>query len=113
MTIRPIIGVRAKKNVEPTLLFVDYFKVFDSTTRGKNWTKYSSTIYGLPQETDTAKMMFFKNIRLVVFSPGFFFHIGTGVMQENRRIVHKVISFTWKVIAEYSYSGNTLLIVIN
>ena len=74
-------GVCAK-NLEATLLFVDFSKVFDSIHRGK--MEQILLAYGLSRKTVTAIMMPYKNtIVKVCLSDGdaFFFDIVAGVLQ--------------------------------
>ena len=74
-------GVRAK-NLEVTLLFVDYSKAFDSMHRGK--MEQILLAYGLPKKNIAAIMMLYKNTRVKVSSPDGntdFFDIVAGVMQ--------------------------------
>ena len=63
LTIRRILGVRAK-NLDSTILFVDYSKVFDSIHRGK--IEQILLAYGLPKETVAAIMMLYKNTKVKV-----------------------------------------------
>ena len=63
MTIRRIFkGVR-EKNLKTFVLSVDLSKGFDSINRGK------ILACGIPQETVTAIMMFYKNTKEIVLSP--------------------------------------------
>ena len=82
LTVRRIIeGVRAK-NLEATLLFVDFSKAFDSIHR-RNMEQILLA-YGLPKETATAIMMLYKDTKAMVRSPDGdtdFFDIATGVLQ--------------------------------
>ena len=55
------------KNLETTLLFVDFFKAFDSINRGK--MKQILLAYGLPRETVAVIMIFYKNRKVKVHSP--------------------------------------------
>ena len=67
LTIRKILeGVRAK-NLQATILFVDFTKVFDSIHRGKMGQILLA--YGLPQETVAAIMILCRNIKVRVRSP--------------------------------------------
>ena len=72
--------VRAK-NLEATLLFVDFSKAFDSI----DWEmKQMLQPYGLPKETVTAIMMLYKNTKVKVHSPNGvtdFFDIVAGILQ--------------------------------
>ena len=64
--IRQILGGHAK-NLEATLLFVDFPKTFDSIHRGK--MKQIFLAYGLPKETVTAIMMLYKNTKVKIHLP--------------------------------------------
>ena len=50
-----------QKNLEATLSFVDFFKVFDSTHRGK--MEQILLAYDLPKETVAAIRMLYKNAK--------------------------------------------------
>ena len=58
-------GVRAK-NLQTTLLFVDFSKAFDFIHRGK--MEQILLAYGLPKETITAIMMLYENTKVKVCS---------------------------------------------
>ena len=67
LTIRRILeGVRAK-NLEATILFVDFTKAFDSIHRGK--MEQILLAYGLHKETVAAIMMLYRNTKVKVRSP--------------------------------------------
>ena len=67
LTIRRILeGVRAK-NLQATLLFVDFTKAFDFIHRGK--MELILRAYGLPKETVAAIMILYKNTKVKVRSP--------------------------------------------
>ena len=67
LTIRRILeGVRAK-NLQATLLFVDFTKAFDSIHRGK--MEQILLAYGLPEETIAAIMILYRNTKVKVRSP--------------------------------------------
>ena len=66
LTIRQMLGVRAK-NLEATLLFVDFSKAFDSIHRGK--IEQILLAYSLSKETVAAIMMLNKNTKVKVHSP--------------------------------------------
>ena len=84
LTIRRILeGVRAK-NLQATLLFVDFTKAFDSLHRGK--MELILLAYGLPKETVAAIMILYKNknTKVKVRSPDGdteYFDIVAGVLQ--------------------------------
>ena len=67
LTIRRILeGVRAK-NLQATLLFVDFTKAFDSIHRGK--MEQILLAYGLPKETLAAITILYRNTKVKVRSP--------------------------------------------
>ena len=82
MTIRRILeGVRTK-NLQATLLFVDFTKAFDSI----HWGKMEQILlaYGLPKETVAAITILYRNNKGKVRSPGGdteYFDIVAGVPQ--------------------------------
>ena len=82
LTIRRILeGVRAK-NLQATLLFVDFTKAFDSIHRGK--MEQILLAYGLPEETVVAIMILYRNTKVKVRSPDGdteYFNIVAGVLQ--------------------------------
>ena len=82
LTIRRIIkGVRAK-NLQATILFVDFTLAFDSIHRGK--MEQFLLAYGLPKETVAAIMILYRNTKVKVRSPDRdtdYFDIVTGVRQ--------------------------------
>ena len=57
------VSVRAK-NLEATILFIDFSKAFDSTHRGKMEKIFLA--YGLPKKTIAAIMMLYKNTKVKV-----------------------------------------------
>ena len=82
LTIRRILeGVRAK-NLQATLLFVDFTKAFDSIHRGK--MEQILLAYGLPKETVAAITILYRNTKVKVRSlDGVteYFDIVAGVLQ--------------------------------
>ena len=82
MTIRRFLeGVRAK-NLEATILFVDFTKAFDSIHRGKMGQILLA--YGLPKETVAAITLLYRNTKVKVRSPDGdtnYFDIVAGVLQ--------------------------------
>ena len=82
LTIRRILeGVRAK-NLQATLLFVDFTKAFDSIHRGK--MEQILLAYGLPEETVAAITILYRNTKVKVRSPDGdteYFDIVAGVLQ--------------------------------
>ena len=81
LTIRRILeGVRAK-NLQATLLFVDFTKAFDSIDRGK--MEQILQAYGLPKETVAAITILYRNTKVKVRSPDGdteYFDIVAGVL---------------------------------
>ena len=82
LTIRRILeGVRAK-NLQATILFVDFTKAFDSIHRGK--MEQILLAYGLPKETVAAITILYRNTKVKVHSPDGdteYFDILAGVLQ--------------------------------
>ena len=81
MTIRQILDVHAK-NLEATILFVDFSEAFDSMHRGK--MEQILLAKDFPKETDAAIMMLCKNTKVKVHSPDGdtdYFDIVAGVLQ--------------------------------
>ena len=81
LTIRRILGVRAK-NLDASILFVDFSKAFDSMHRGK--MEQILLAYGLPKETITGIMMLYKNTKVKVHYPDGntdYFNIVAGMPQ--------------------------------
>ena len=84
LTIHRILeGVRAK-NIQATLLFVDFTKAFDSIHRGK--IEQILLAYGLPKETVAAITILYRKTKVKVRSPDGdteYFDIVAGVLQED------------------------------
>ena len=82
LIIRRILeGVRAK-NLQATLIFVDFTKAFNSIHRGK--MEQILLAYSLPKETIAAITILYKNTKVKVRSPdgdAKYFDIVTGVLQ--------------------------------
>ena len=82
LTIRRILeGVRAK-NLQATLIFVDFTKAFDSIHRGK--MEQILLAYGIPKETVAAIMILYRNTKVKIQSPDGdteYFDIVAGVLQ--------------------------------
>ena len=82
LTIRRILeGVRAK-NLQATLIFVDFTKAFDSIQRGK--MEQILLAYGMPKETVAAITILYRNTKVKVRSPDGdteYFDIVAGVLQ--------------------------------
>ena len=93
LTIRRILeGVRAK-NLQVTLLFVDFTKAFDSIHRGK--MEQILLAYGLPKETVAAITILYRNTKVKVSSPDGdteYFNIVAGVLQGDMRAPYLLIS---------------------
>ena len=82
MTIRIILEGVCAKNLQATILFVDFTKVFDSI----HWGKMVQILlpYGLPKETVTTIMILYRNTKVKVRSPDGdtdYFDIVAGVLQ--------------------------------
>ena len=82
LTIRRTLeGVRAK-NLQATLIFVDFTKAFDSIHRGK--MEQILLAYGIPKETVAAITILYRNTKVKVRSPDGdtkYFDIVAGVLQ--------------------------------
>ena len=82
LTIRRILeGVRAK-NLQATLIFVNFTKAFDSIHRGK--MEQILLAYGIPKETVAAITILYRNTKVKVRSPDGdteYFDIVAGVLQ--------------------------------
>ena len=82
LTIRRILEGGRAKNIQPTLLFVDFTKAFDSIHRGK--MEQILLAYGLPKETVAAITILYRNTKVKVRSPDGdteYFDIVAGVLQ--------------------------------
>ena len=94
LTIRKILeGVRAK-NLQATILFVDFTKAFDSIHRGK--MEQILLVYGLPKETVAAIIMLYRNIKLKARSPDGdtdYIDIVAGVLQGNSLAPYLFITY--------------------
>ena len=80
-SVESLEGVRAK-NLQATLLFVDFTKAFDSIHRGK--TEQILLAYGLLEETVAAITILYRNTKVKVHSPDGdteYFDIVAGVLQ--------------------------------
>ena len=82
LTICQILEGVCAKNLEATILFLDFSKAFDFIHRGK--MEQILLTYGLPKETVAAIMMLYKNMK-VCFLDGDtdYFNIVAGVLQGN------------------------------
>ena len=84
LTIRPILeGVRSK-NLQATILLVDFTKAIGSIHRGK--MEQSLLAYGLQKETVAAIIMLYRNAKVKVRSSDAdtdYFDIVAGVLQED------------------------------
>ena len=92
LTIRRILeGVRAK-NIQATLLFVDFTKAFDSIHRGK--MEQILLAYGLPKEAVAAITILYRNTKVKVRSPDGdteYFDIVAGVLQGDTLAPYLII----------------------
>ena len=82
LTIRRILEGVWEKNLQGTLLFVNFTKVFDSIHRGK--MEQILLAYGLPKETVAAITILYRNTKVKVRSPDGdteYFDILAGVLQ--------------------------------
>ena len=82
LTIRRILEDVRAKNIQATLLFVDFTKAFDSIHRGK--MEQILLAYGLPKETVAAITILYRNTKVKVRSPDGdteYFDIVAGVLQ--------------------------------
>ena len=107
LTIPRIIEGVSAKNLEITQLLVDFFKGFDSMHSGK--IVQMLVVYGLPEETVTSIMIFYKETKAVVrLSDGGtdFFDIIAGVLRED-----SFIPYLFIIYLDYCYI--TLLMNIN
>ena len=68
LTIRRILESVRAKNLETTILFVDFSKAFDFIHRGK--MEQIILAYGLPKETVTVIMMLYRNTKIKSPLPG-------------------------------------------
>ena len=76
------LSVEFLKNLEATILFVDFAKAFDSIHRGK--IEQILLAYSLPKETVATIMMLYRNMKVKVCSPDGdtdYFDIVAGVLQ--------------------------------
>ena len=82
LTIRRILEGVLAKNLQVTILFVDFTKAFDSIHRGK--MEQILLAYGIPKETVAAKMILYRKTKVKVRSPDGdtdYFDIVTGVLK--------------------------------
>ena len=93
LTIPQILqGVPAKKKLEATNSFLDFFKAFDSIHRGK--MEQILLAYGLPKVTVAAIMMLYKNMKVKVLSPDRdtdYFDLVAGVLQGDTLVLYLFI----------------------
>ena len=94
LTIRRILeGVRAK-NLQATILFVDFTKAFDSIHRGK--MVQILLAYCLPKETVAAIIILYRNTKVTVRFPDgntYYFDIVAGVLQGDTLALYLFIIF--------------------
>ena len=84
MTIRIILEGIWAKNLQVTLLFVDFTNAFDSIHRGK--MEQILLAYSLPKETIAAIMILYRNTKVKVRPPDRdteYFDLVAGVLQED------------------------------
>ena len=84
LTIRRILEGVWAKNLQATLLFVDFTKAFDSIHRGK--MEQILLAYGQPKETVAAITILYRNTKVKVHSPDGdteYFNIVAGVLQKD------------------------------
>ena len=82
LAIRRILESVRAKNLQATLLFVDFTKAFDSIRRGK--MQQIQLAYGLQEETLAAKTILYRNTKVKVRSPDGdteYFDIVAGLLQ--------------------------------
>ena len=82
LTIRTILEGVQVKNLQVTLIFVDFTKALDSIHRGK--MEQILLAYGLPKETVAAITILYRNTKVIVRSPDGdteYFEIVAGVLQ--------------------------------
>ena len=107
-----------RKNLQATILFVDFTKAFDSLHRGK--MEQILLTYGLPEEIVTAIMMLYRNTKVKVRFPDGdtdYFDIVAGVLQRDtlvpylfiiclnyvlRTSIHKIKENSFKLTKERS-----------
>ena len=92
----------AQKNLEATILFVDFTKVFNSI----HWGKMEQILlaYGLPDETVTAIMMLYRNTKVKVRSLNGdtdYFDIVAGVLQGVKLVPYLLIIWLDYVIRTF------------
>ena len=82
LTIRRILDGMRAKNLQATILFVDFTKAFDFIHKGK--MEQILLAYGLPKETVAAIMILYRSTKVKVRSPNGdtgYFDIVAGVLQ--------------------------------
>ena len=92
LTIRRILEGVSVRNLQATLLFVDFTKAFDSIHRGKK--EHTLLAYGLPKETVAAITILLRNTKVKVHSPDGdteYFDIVAGVLQGDTLAPHLFI----------------------
>ena len=85
LIIRRILECVQAKNLQATLLFVDFTQAFDSIHRGK--MEQILLAYGLPKETVVAITIHYRNTKVKVRSPDGhteYFDIVEGILQGTR-----------------------------
>ena len=93
--LRILEGVRAK-NLQATLIFVDFTKAFDSIHRGK--MEQILLAYGIPKETVAAITILYRNTKVKVRSPDGdteYFDIVAGVLQGDTLCSVSLYHLSW------------------
>ena len=94
LTIRRILESVRAKNLQVTLIFVDFTKAFDSIHRGK--MEQILQAYGISKETVAAITIPYRNTKVKVRSPDGdteYFDIVAGVLQEDTLAPYLYLSF--------------------
>ena len=84
LTIRRILESVRTKDLQATILFVDFTKAFNSIHKGK--MEQILLAYGLPKETVAAMMILYRNTKVKVRSPdgdSDYFVLVEGVLQRD------------------------------
>ena len=92
LTIRRILEGVWEKNLEATLLFVDFIKAFDSIHCGK--MEKILLAYGIPKETVAAIRILYRNTKVKIRSPDGdteYFNIVAGVLQGDTLAPYRFI----------------------
>ena len=106
LTIHRILEDVRTKNLDATILFVDYAKAFDSKHRGK--MEQILLFYGLPKETVAAIMMLYRKITVKVRFPDEdtdYMDIVVGVLQGDKLAPYLFIRFPRCAAARVLHTG--------